>query len=774
MSSWEMELEKEERRVNQIAAKISQRLEHLQQETGEVKTDIIDIRKTFWEDVKVNVDSDHEAAETAAAIRQQAELLSEREQNYRLSEKQIRTLQRLQKSPYFARIDFKENDERESEQIYLGINSFQDAETDTFLIYDWRAPISSVYYDFGVGPASYEAHDETIEGEVTLKRQYIIRNGKMNSMFDTGITIGDELLQEVLGKNADSKMKSIVATIQKEQNQIIRNEKSRLLIVQGAAGSGKTSAALQRVAYLLYRYRETLNANDIVLFSPNQMFNSYVSTVLPELGEENMQQTTFQEYLDSILGSQYELEDPLSQAEALLSSENEPGYKARIQGIQYKASKRFMDDVESYANSLMMKGLVFKNISFRGERLISAEEISSHFYNYSHTLPVSNRMKLTAEWLLSQLKMHEIRQREKAWVEEEIQLLDKETYIRHYQEIRKNNQYTDDSFDDFEKEKEVLSGFVVQKKFKPLRKRVKNLAFLNIQSVYQKLFDRKKVNPPAYWKEIVKFTIEKLQGGKMPYEDATPFAYLEQRLKGFRIKTSVRHVFIDEAQDYSLFQLSFIKNTFPNSKLTVLGDISQCIFAHSPKQGLMIAKTLFKPDETEVIELFRSYRSTKTILNFTKEMSDQGERIIPFNRDGKLPSVHSCKDSAQLLKAMKKYLAKLKAGGHQTIAVICKTAKECLTVHEALGEDVKHRVVKETAPFEEGVAVIPSYLSKGVEFDAVIVYEASKQRYGKDEDRKLLYTVCTRAMHELHVFYTDELSPFIASISKEKYHLIKN
>lgn len=280
------DLQREQDRVDFIVNQIDIKTKKLQKNAGKIGSDVLELRKEFWEDVTVNVDDPDDKIETAASIKQQAELLSERERTYKHTEKELKTLDRLRNSPYFGRIDFLENGEKWADQIYLGIASFMDEQDENFLIYDWRAPISSIYYDYSPGPARYKTLDGTIEGNMELKRQFIIRSSKINGMFETGVTIGDEMLQEVLGNNASSQMKSIVATIQSEQNQIIRNERSNLLIVQGVAGSGKTSAALQRVAYLLYRYRETLKSENIMLFSPNPLFNSYVATVLPELGKK--------------------------------------------------------------------------------------------------------------------------------------------------------------------------------------------------------------------------------------------------------------------------------------------------------------------------------------------------------------------------------------------------------------------------------------------------------------------------------------------------------
>jgi DNA helicase II / ATP-dependent DNA helicase PcrA len=508
-----------------------------------------------------------------------------------------------------------------------------------------------LYYDYSPGLAEYETPEGAITGNMEQKRQFIIRDGQIRSMFDTGVTIGDELLQEVLGKQADTQMKSIVATIQKEQNEIIRNEWSRLLVVQGSAGSGKTSAALQRVAYLLYRYREMLKAENIVLFSPNPMFNSYVSTVLPELGEENMQQTTFQEYLEHRLGKRFHVEDPFSQMEYVLTAMSEPGYEARMEGIRYKASMEFMSVMDKYAEFLGRKGLRFTDITFRKKVLISGEYIKEKFYSLDSSLSIPNRMTMLMEWLLEKLKELEILERNEPWVEDEAQLLTKEEYLQAYRKLRREKRFTEDTFDDFQREQELLADMVTQK----LRTRIKRLAFIDIPAIYAQLFGE-----PTYlsrffsrdgrleqWKDICMQTIDKLNGGELFYEDATPYLYLKEKIKGRQINTAVRHVFIDEVQDYSPFQFAFIKQMFPYSKMTVLGDLNQAIFVHSANNGIDRLASLYDRGQKEVIILTRSYRSTRPIIEFTRQLISGGEVIEPFNREGNKPTLTKAADKGE-------------------------------------------------------------------------------------------------------------------------------
>ncbi|MGO4107312.1 RNA polymerase recycling motor HelD [Paenibacillus sp. YAF4_2] len=760
----------EQKRVDRVMRLIREQLGKLLQTSSGMREDIVDIRKNFWDDVTINFEDSAEAAESAASLKQQAEVLAEREHSHRHAEQQVKLLRKLEQTPYFGRVDFIEESTAENEQIYLGIGSMLDESGSNYLIYDWRAPVSSLYYDYSPGPAEYVTPTGNIKGDMTLKRQYVIRRGNIVSMFDTGVTIGDELLQEVLGKQSDAHMKSIVGTIQREQNQIIRNERARLLIVQGAAGSGKTSAALQRVAYLLYRYRGTLQPDQIVLFSPNSMFNSYVATVLPELGEQNMQQTTYQQYLEHRIGQSFALEDPFAQMEYTLGAMSDPSYETRISSIRHKSGAAFMKVIERYVESLGESGLLFKAIKFRGRKLVSAEAIGQHFYSLNKSYTVPNRMKMVADWLLKELTRLSKIERKKQWVEDEMELLDKEAYIHVYNELRRKEGSSSESFDEFDREKDMLASIIVQERFKRLRSRVKKLRFVDTQTLYRRLYENEQApwleeDRFAEWEDIRKLTVEKLYRGELTYEDATPYLYMKDLIEGFQMNTSVRHLFIDEAQDYSPFQFHYLKRVFPMAKMTALGDLNQSIFAHAALgNGFDPLGDLYNKEETETIVLTRSYRSTKQIVEFTSRMIEGGSRIVPFNRIGDEPTITAAASVGELQAMVAERIRALQGEGAQSIAVICKTAAESLAAFEALAgvcPGIRY-IEKETVTFENGTVVIPSYLAKGVEFDAVILYNASKSVYGKDSERKLFYTACTRAMHELHLFYTSEPTPFLS------------
>lgn len=772
--------QEEQRRVEYVADQIDARIRKLEREVGSVRGDVVEMRKDFWDEVTVNFSEADDVGETSTSLRQQSQVLAEREKSHQHASIALGKMKRLKQSPYFGRIDFAEDGEPE-EAIYLGIASLLEEGDVTFLVYDWRAPISNLYYDSVPGPASYETPSGAITGTMSLKRQFVIHGRRIKLMFDTGVTIGDELLQQVLSRSSDAQMKSIVATIQREQNKIIRNDRSRMLIVQGAAGSGKTSAALQRVAYLLYKHREVLQADQMILFSPNPMFNSYVSTVLPELGEENMQQTTFQEYLEHRLGREFQLEDPFVQIEYVLSAAEDDVYQARVGGIRFKSSVQFLHAITRYKELLEQKGMIFKPLRFQGREIVGAEEIARQFYAFDPAIRLANRCELLKEWLLKEVAAFGKSELDQPWVEEQIQLLDTEDYQRAYQRMRRKQQGKGTSFSDYEEEKTILARMVVSDRLKPLRKWVKSLRFVDVTRLYLQLFSDpsmiREVNPeelPERWEDICDQTLRKIAEGELFYEDITPFLYLKELLLGFRSNTSIRHVIIDEAQDYSPFQLFFLKRLFPRAKMTALGDLNQAIYAHaSVLQQSSVLSDLYGAEESELITLEQSYRSTRQIVEFTREMIPGGEAIVPFNREGALPEVHLVSDADELHASLEATIGQLRADGYESIAVICKTAEESLEAYERLSAKLPAKLIKKTTlSFEKGVHVIPAYLAKGVEFDAVLIYDGSDRRYTREAERKLFYTACTRAMHLLRVYSIGEPSRFVREAAKSTYTLL--
>lgn len=769
----------EEQRLQFVLEKIRGLIDRSKVLADERQSTVGETRKDFWDDVTVNLSYWDEIMETYASITQQAMTLAAQERSLWQAEDARYRLLRMLHSPYFGRIDFKEDGDSHTEKIYIGIASLLDEETQTYWIYDWRAPISNLFYDYPPGPANYETPIGTIVGKIELKRQYMIRGSELKAVFDTGLTIGDEVLQQILGQHADDHMKSIVATIQKEQNQIIRDESHRVLIVQGAAGSGKTSVALQRVAYLLYKHRQTLNADNMVLFSPNAMFNSYVSTVLPELGEANMQQTTYQDYVKLRLDGPFRVEDPFDLLEYTLTSGNNPDYEARIAGIRFKSSQAFIHVIDTYAKQLEQKGMMFCDLIFRDKTLISKQQIEDYFYSLDSSLRLSNRINLLKEWLLGQLKRLAKAELHQPWLKDEIEFLDKEDYARAYQTIRQRNENLDAHFHYAEQEELLLSKYVINEQFKPLREEIKQLRFVSITELYKQLFSEESWNSlvsqglgltsPSLWNLVRQQTLEKLEHGEMAYEDATPYLYLTGLVQGFHTYNAVRHVILDEAQDYSAFQFAFLKRLFPGTKMTMLGDFNQTIYVHTTTDlgsdapsGYSAVYDLYGQDQVQMIRLVRSYRSTKEIVDFTKDILPEKEPVEPFNRSGEAPKIVSVPNESVLVTSIVEEANILQNEGMASIAIICKTAQETSEAYHQLSDMMALQwVSKDTQVFQKGVVVIPAYLAKGLEFDAVIVFNGSEEQYCRENERKLFYTACTRAMHRLIIFHCGRPSPFL-------------
>ena len=378
----------ERRRLERVLELVRAKLGEARREYRGVVEEVVRQRREFWDEFRIKPD---DVVETYAVIRQQAQLLSEGERRHRHGLQSVRELSRLERSPYFGRVDFREQGESEAEEIYIGVASLR-TEDDVFWVYDWRTPVASLYYDHGPGPAGYVAPVGEVRGELLLKRQFVITEGRLELMFDTGLTIGDELLMKALSGHSDAELHSIVATIQREQNRVIRDDAHRLLVVLGVAGSGKTSAAMQRVAYLLYRHRDELAANQVVLFSPNELYASYVSGVLPELGEERIHQATYQAYLERRLGGSAHVEDPYAQLEGVLDGADPDRRTRRLAGIRFKSSPAFRQVLERYADRLRSEGLCFRPLIHRGREIVSAEEMRRRFAAFSPDVPMTARV----------------------------------------------------------------------------------------------------------------------------------------------------------------------------------------------------------------------------------------------------------------------------------------------------------------------------------------------------------------------------------------------
>ncbi|MDF8374175.1 AAA family ATPase [Weissella paramesenteroides] len=753
----------EQKRLDTVLEKIqdAKAKNKMQQASAvEKKADV----ESGWKDVRFKSSTYSSLFETAMSVRQQQQMLQERELAMNSAEHQAVVLDRLTERPYFARIDVQEKGTEKVDQIYIGLASFSDG-PDNFLIYDWRAPISSIYYDGGLGKVTYETPDGKQDAEVSLKRQFQIEDGKIVTIFDTDEAVGDQMLLNAVSGESTTKMKSIVTTIQKEQNKIIRNTAADLLFVQGAAGSGKTSAVLQRVAYLLYRYRGHLTSGQVVLFSPNQLFNDYIDQVLPELGEQNMVQMTFYQYASRRL--------PKLQLETLQERfESQPTGAAK-KVIDLKGTSVYFKAMQKYAQSLNHANIKLRSVKFRGHEIISKDKIADIYYSFNDNYQLGNRLHATKEQLMKILQGKSGNEVHADWVENEVQNLSKEQYDTM---LRDNPR----EFDSDEAEYKFIAKQLVMRAFTPVIRGVNRNHFININEQFVHFLKTvpQLINLADYgisdaeWQAGVKHTVEQMRQGILPMSDMTPYMMLFDLIKGSRGERDIRFVFIDEIQDYTPFQLAFLKFSFPKARFTMLGDLNQAIFTKENAVSLQDELSqLFDPEKSEYIELTQTYRSTQQITDFSKDILIQGAQIDAFERKGALPTISVVPTTEAMVTGIVQQLASNQAAA-ETTAIITKTLAEAEVAYAALRDQADVTIIRtENQRLVPGTIIVPAYLAKGLEFDAVIMWDAATKVYHGDDERQLVYTIASRAMHQLTIFAVQELTPLLANVADNLYEM---
>ncbi|NDV64890.1 UvrD-helicase domain-containing protein [Bacteroides sp. 224] len=607
-----------------------------------------------------------------------------------------RRLRKILDIPYFGRIDFKERYKgKEVMPLYIGIHSFYESESLKNIIYDWRAPISAMFYDYELGVASYLSPAGKIEGDIFLKRQYRIRKGRMEFMIESSVTVHDDILQKELSSNADDKMKNIVATIQREQNRIIRNEDALALIIQGVAGSGKTSIALHRIAYLLYTFKETLSSKDILIISPNKVFADYISNVLPELGEETVPETGIEQILSGVLSNKYKYQTFFEQVNELLGK---PATDF-IERIQYKASFGFISQLNRFI--LHIENTYFKATDVKLTKFVAipAEYIEEQFRRFNR-YPMRLRFETMTDYILemAQIQYH-------------------------------------------------ITVTTAQRNM--LKKEIRNMfAGNNDMQVYKDFFEW--IGKPELFKMRKNRTLE--------YADLAPLVYLHIALDGNNMQSPVKHLLVDEMQDYSPIQYKVLQKLYPCRK-TILGDASQSVNPYGSSTAEMIREAFASG---EVMKLCKSYRSTYEITEFAQNIR-KNEDLEPIARHGEKPQVLKCKNEEEEIAAIVKLISTFKQTDYKSLGIICKTesqAQELSDKLKAYVDDV-YFLSSQSFAFVQGTIITSAHMAKGLEFDEAIVPQVSNKNYNSEIDRSMLYVAVTRAMHKLTLTYNDCLTGFV-------------
>lgn len=704
------DLKDEEKYLSNTIDTINSLLNNYGVSSSEQDKSIIEHRKFLW---------DNRSELDEIEINENCGQVALEEKLYASKLSRIKTLERQLKSPYFARLDFKEDGE-ESESFYIGLSTVENEDDFEFIVFDWRSPVSNMFYDFEVGPAYYKAPNRTITGEIEFSRQFNIKNGKIVFMHNSNESLCDENLSSMLNRNATEKMKNIVATIQKEQNDIIRNDDSKVLFIQGAAGSGKTSIALHRAAYLLYKNRKNLTADNILIFSPNEVFAEYISDVLPDLGESNILQTTFELYSKRFLPANYIFESKNDHLDYIYSVDrNSNTFKIRAKSMEYKNTTEFMHVLDKYTNDLPNHLIEIKPIIIDDNEVISKSSVEKTFLNRFKDVPLLNRIDVVKQSLFSQLETK---------------------YLA-----------SDNSIElDYIEDKEEFYSYCKEEVSNQVDKMIKTLD--NV-AIYKLLWENIEKYTNDDLKEVKDYTIEYILDREVKFEDLTPIIYIRAAMEGFRNYNNMKHILIDEAQDYSPLFYQLIRKSFTNAKITIMGDLNQRIDKYSNVKNKDSILEVF--DDVKVAILSKSYRSTSNITMFAKELLDTYEPIEAVERSGENPNVVIIKDN--LAKSIKNEIEIMKSKGHISIAIICKNREKTRAIFNSLKElDLNINLIdNENSELKNDVNVISSYLAKGLEFDGVII--ADGENYLDSEDSNLFYTACTRALHKLVIFSSTPL-----------------
>lgn len=615
-------------------------------------------------------------------------------QQVNANQEQFAYRQRLEKmidSPFFGRVDFCYEGEEEPEQFYIGIGNFSEKTGHVPLIYDWRAPVSGLFYDYDKGSASYTAPAGILHGEITSKWQYKIRRGKMIYEFESDVKIDDDILKAELGSNGDVQLKNIVRTIQKEQNAIIRNTKDKIMVIQGAAGSGKTSVALHRIAYLLYHDREHLKSSNILVLSPNSVFSDYISHILPELGEENIQEMSFDLYAYKELKPfVYDCEDRYHQIERELAFADEQ----QIKRMRWKQSKDFLDEVEAFLLELEDELMNFQTIEYK-EFEKTEQEILNLFYFKFQDIPLLSRMEAVLEYFIDEYETL----KDCTLPEEERDML----------------------YGKFMKMYETKDLYVLYNRF------LKSFGFTPLPYC-------------SYEKRL------------LPYEDVYPMLYLKYRLFSSTQQKTVKHLVIDEMQDYSYLQYIILKELF-HCPMTILGDKAQTMEAEVQDVLEFLPEIYGK--QIRVIYMNKSYRNTVEIASYANKITNvQGVEL--FERHGRPVEEKTFSALTEMLDESLKNL-KLQENEYETAAVITTTEETAVFAYQYLKEKFPQTfyIDKDSSTFQKGLTVTTFYLAKGLEFDQVFGISGKRNT---PLLKQAGYICATRALHELYMYQWEEES----------------
>lgn len=628
------------------------------------------------------------------------------EELYRTIDKRLLELVKLKESPYFGKIGFI--DDGILEELYIGRYGLNQDERLEPVIVDWRAPVASLFYKGMLGKTSYKSPVGEVDVEIASRRQLIIKKAKLEGYFDSDLNIQDEILQLVLSSRSGEKLKDIVTTIQKEQDEIIRADRNKVVVVNGVAGSGKTTIALHRVAYLLYNFRKQL-ANKVLILGPNDIFMDYISEVLPNLGETAVMNETFTSYVYKEIGLNENIKTPTSYLEEVLNGNEEV-----IKEIKYKSSKEFIEELDNKIKEIENNYFKVKPVIFMGEEIVSEEEVKELFNKYYEYMPIFRRSQKIKRVLISKIK------------------------DRRDEEVRKINLKAKEA-----REKLTAEELMVEENNIEYRRR------LAIRDVIAEVIKTKK--EISAWIEnesVIDIYKNFINVSELSYLDLAALLYLMVKLEGKKSSNEIKHIVIDEAQDFNMLQFIALKEFTGCRSYTIVGDANQRLIRAEEVPAMLRLEELFN-NLHQLFELNKSYRSTYQIMEYANKFLDENS-VVPFVRRGEFDVLETSvpkDDKEDLIEVLLNLLEDYEEEEYENVAIITRDKNDLEKIAPELKKHINiNAFANEDIIYKGGKVIVPSYFAKGLEFDAVIIVN-----FDKNTDNLIKYIMATRALHRLSV-----------------------
>lgn len=686
----------------------------------------------------------------------------------------IKNLKMVINKPYFARVDFIEKGDIKRDAFYLGKVMVTDHNTLEQIVIDWRAPIADLYYEGRLGEANYNCPAGNIEGEIKLKRQYFFnKDGELENVMDIDITTNDEMLQPFLAANSDTRLKNIISTIQAEQNKIIRSEMWRPLVVQGVAGSGKTTIALHRIAYLIYNYDKNFFPEEFLIIAPSKFFLNYISNVLPDLGVERVQQSTYEDIAFEIIGDEFDIEDPNEKLAIIIDNNKSDKEKEMSKVIEHasilKSSIRFKNMLDEYLYELEKRFIPDEDFKIDKYVFMKREDIHHLYFREYANLPICRRIEEIVKHLKNSVMMRsgEIL---KDIEEERDYKIAKVKAEEPIEEIRLS--MIRNLYGDAEKlaksvikdaKKHALNYFGANKVMTPL-KYYKEFLDVYFEQIASERIDKRQIK---YIKDSFATAQRK---GKIEMEDIAPLMYIKCMVHGVKTKFELKHIVVDEAQDFSEFQFYVFKKIIKSNSMTILGDLAQGIYYYRGTRNWQKTMSVVFGEDSDLkyLTLKKTYRTTEEIMNVANKVISNINDVLncelgePVMKNGAPVTFKHFENHSDMINQIKARLEEFKQKGFTNIAIIGKTIPDCLKLQKELNDEEIHMISSKDSEYNGGINICPSYLSKGLEFDAVIITDTDVNNYTKSEvDTKLLYVCITRAMNTLDIYYVDKITELL-------------